>query len=272
MRSLVPFVLLSALALGGCPSEPPPVAREVASSPVSAAPLPPPSAPVLLHLEEDAGLTEPRNEPAPVASASGSPPISPRICRVAALGDSLTDYRSGGGGYLRILEKRSPESEFVNFGKGGDMVNQMRKRFEAEIAGEPPARFTHLIVFGGVNDLYSDETAGRTNSRIERDLSAIYERAHARGWRVVAVTVAPWGGFARWFTPRRGAATKALNAWIANGPADAVVDAYALLSCGDPERLCPDYTPPFKDGLHFGKKGHEALGEALHRAEFERCR
>ncbi len=45
----------------------------------------------------------------------------------------------------------------------------------------------------------------------------------------------------RWFTPRRGAATKELNAWIQSGPADAVVDAYTLLSCGDPERLCPDF-------------------------------
>jgi lysophospholipase L1-like esterase len=191
---------------------------------------------------------------------------------VAALGDSLTDYRSGGGGYLRVLEKRCPESEFVNFGKGGDMVNQMRRRFEAEIASDPAARFTHLVVFGGVNDLYSDETAGRSNAKIERDLSAIYARAHSQGWRVVAVTVAPWGGFSRWFTPKRGAATKDLNAWIEAGPADAVVDAHALLSCGDADRLCPDYAAPFKDGLHFGKKGHEALGEALYRAEFARCR
>lgn len=277
MRSLVPLVLISAFALGGCPSEPPPVAREVASGPVSApvrppAPPGPPSAPVLLHLEEDAGPPEPPKAEAPLPSPSAPLPSSPGRCRVAALGDSLTDYRAGGGGYLRLLEKRCPESEFENFGKGGDMVNQMRRRFEAEIASQPPARFTHLIVFGGVNDLYSDETAGRSNTRIQRDLSAIYEQARSRGWRVVAVTVAPWGGFERWFTPRRSAATKELNAWIASGPADVVVDAYTLLSCGDPERLCPDFTPPFKDGLHFGKKGHEVLGEALYRAEFERCR
>ncbi len=277
MRTLVPFGLLVVFSLGGCPSEPPPVAREVASGPTSPSTKSlhapgPPSAPVLLHLDSDAGTPETPNGPAPSANSSAAAPVPPRPCRVAALGDSLTDYRSGGGGYLRVLEQRCPESEFVNFGKGGDMVNQMRRRFEAELANAPAARFTHLIVFGGVNDLYSDETAGRSNAKIERDLSAIYQRAHSHGWRVVAVTVAPWGGFTRYFTPKRGAATADLNAWIAAGPADAVVDAHSLLSCGDAELLCPAFAAPFKDGLHFGKKGHEILGEALYRAEFARCR
>lgn len=276
MQTLVPLGLLAALLLGGCPSEPPPVAREAASGsaarpPELPAPGPPPSAPVLLHLESDAAAPDAPAAPPPASASASAPPPPRGPCRVAALGDSLTDYRSGGGGYLRWLERRCPESEFVNFGKGGDMVNQMRRRFEAEIATQPSGRFTHLVVFGGVNDLYSDETAGRSNAKIQRDLSAIYERARSRGVRVVAITVAPWGGFSRWYTQRRGAATEELNAWIKAGPADAVVDAYALLSCGDRERLCPEYAAPFKDGLHFGKKGQELLGEALYRAEFERC-
>jgi lysophospholipase L1-like esterase len=275
MQTPVPLGLLAALLLGACHSEPPPVAREAASGSAARpleppAPAAPPSAPVLLYLESDAAALE---APAAPTASDSAPSLAPprRPCRVAALGDSLTDYRSGGGGYLRWLEQRCPESEFVNYGKGGDMVNQMRRRFEAEIAAAPPGRFTHLIVFGGVNDLYSDETAGRSNAKIQRDLAAIYERAHARGLRVVAITVAPWGGFSRWYTPRRGAATDELNAWIKAGPADAVVDAHALLSCGDRERLCAEYAAPFKDGLHFGKKGQELLGEALYRAEFERC-
>ena len=43
------------------------------------------------------------------------------------------------------------------------------------------------------------------------------------------------------------------------------------LLCGDPDRLCPRYERPHSDGLHFGDGGHEALGEALYRAEFESC-
>ena len=275
MRSLVSIGLISALGLSRCPSEAAPAAaqgpsaRASARAPAASANLPAPSAPALLYLGEDAGAQElpppaPSSEPPKAAAAR-------RACRVAALGDSLTDYRSGGGGYLRVLEKRCPESEFVNYGKGGDMLNQMRRRFEAEVLAEPASRFTHLIVFGGVNDLYSDETALRTPAKMQRDLTAVYQAARARGWRVVAITVAPWGGFAKWFTPRRSAATSEINAWIKASPADSVVDAHALLSCGDPERLCAEYSPPFKDGLHFGKKGHEKLGDALYEAEFQRC-
>jgi lysophospholipase L1-like esterase len=192
---------------------------------------------------------------------------------VALLGDSLTDSRVGGG-YVRYLEGRLPKSRFVSFAKGGAMVNQMRRQLDAMLA-DPEGGFTHLLVFGGVNDLYSDETAGRTVKKIETDLAALYAAGRARGMRVVGVTVAPWGGFSKYYSARRGAATRELNAWILAGPERsdlaAAVDAYALLSCGDPERLCPRYALAKSDGLHFGKLGHELLGKALHDAEFQRC-
>ncbi|HEX6274811.1 MAG TPA: SGNH/GDSL hydrolase family protein [Polyangiaceae bacterium] len=211
--------------------------------------------------------------PAPSATPPHSAPAELRPCRVALIGDSLTDTRVGGG-YVRYLEKHSPRSRFVNFAKGGAMVNQMKRQLDAMLA-DPEGAFTHLVVFGGVNDLYSDETAGRTVTKIETDLGALYAAGRARGLRVVAVTVAPWGGFAKYYNPRRGAATRTLNTWILAGPSrgdvNVVVDAYALLSCGDPERLCPRFTLEKNDGLHFGKLGHEALGKALHAAEFARC-
>jgi lysophospholipase L1-like esterase len=148
----------------------------------------------------------------------------------------------------------------------------MRRRFQAQILPESPGRFTHLIVFGGVNDLYSDETAGRTPEKVQGDLTAIFAGAQQKGWRVVALTVAPWGGFKRYFSAKRSADTLALNDWIRRSPADVVVDAYALLSCGDAEKLCPELAAPHKDGLHFGKGGHKKLGEALYGAEFKACR
>jgi lysophospholipase L1-like esterase len=187
----------------------------------------------------------------------------------------LTDFRVHGGRFVRYLEQRCPGSRFENFAKGGAMVNQMRRHLADNVLSEPAGTFTHVIVFGGVNDLYSDETAGRTNDKIERDLSAIYAASRAHGARVVAVTVAPWGGFSRYFTPHRAETTRSLDAWIqgerANGNVDVVVDAFSLLSCGDPDRLCPRYERAHSDGLHFGDGGHEALGEALYRAEFESC-
>jgi lysophospholipase L1-like esterase len=194
---------------------------------------------------------------------------------VAAMGDSLTDARSAGGKFLDVLRQRCPKSRFDNYGKGGQMVNQMRRRFADDLFGPGKPAYTHVIVFGGVNDLYSDLTAGRTPAKIEQDLLLMYQTAHQHGARVVALTVAPWGGFTRYFNDSRSAATLELNRWItaqrAAGTADAVVDAYKLLSCGDPTRICDRYAPPFTDGIHFGAEGHRKLGEALFDQAFTSC-
>jgi len=221
--------------------------------------------------------------PPPGPSPSGA--LSPKAvstlatsqtpCRVGLVGDSLTDVRGGGGGYVRYLEKHCPKSSFTNYAKGGAMVNQMRRHFEAVVLAEPPGSFTHLVFFGGVNDLYSDETAGRTPAKVETDLTSMITAGKERGARVVVLTVAPWGGFTKYFNPKRSAATRELNSWVLTQAAmntiDVAIDAFSLLSCGDAEKLCPDYEPPFHDGLHFGPKGHEKLGQALYEAEFARC-
>jgi lysophospholipase L1-like esterase len=104
----------------------------------------------------------------------------------------------------------------------------------------------------------------------------MYRAARTHGARVVAITVAPWGGFRRWFTTKRGENTRELNEWIRQSPSrgtvDLVVDAYPLLSCGSPERLCDRFARPYRDGLHFGPEGHQKLGLALVAAMgAERC-
>jgi lysophospholipase L1-like esterase len=194
---------------------------------------------------------------------------------VAAMGDSLTDVRVGGGKYLDVLRRRCPRSRFDSYGRGGEMVNQMRARFAADVFGPGKPAYTHVIVFGGVNDVYSDQTAGRTPAKIERDLTAMYETAHRHGAKVVAITVSPWGGFTRYFNASRLAATLETNRWILAqrdaAAIEAAVDAYPLLSCGNPNALCPRFTAPYNDGLHFGPEGHEKLGEELFAQVFASC-
>lgn len=206
--------------------------------------------------------------PAPAAAAAHA------ITRVLVLGDSLTDEKVGGGGFVRILREHCRQTSFDNRAKGGFMVNQMRKRLEREVLPEGQ-KYSHAIVFGGVNDLYSDQTANRSLSRIEGDLSRIYADLKARDVEVIAITVTPWGGFKKWFTPERGQNTLTLNGWIQAQPAAGAVanavDAYPLLSCGDPEKLCPELALPHKDGLHFGKLGHEKLAKALLAGPFSSC-
>jgi lysophospholipase L1-like esterase len=201
-------------------------------------------------------------------------PLSPHHYSIAAVGDSLTDPRSHGGGYLEYLKTRCPTLEIDNFGKGGTMVNQMRRRFDEQVAASLK-HYTHLVIFGGVNDLYSDLTAFRTPAKIEADLGYMYTWGKAHDVKVVALTVAPWGGFKRYFNPSRAEATRALNAWIREQPklgqVNHVVDSYALLSCGDPESLCERFCTPFKDGIHFGPEGQRLLGQALYQQAFSDC-
>jgi lysophospholipase L1-like esterase len=207
------------------------------------------------------------------ARADESPQKTPVV--VAAMGDSITDTAAHGGKFLDVLRARCPSSRFDNYGKGGQMVNQMRHRFTDDLFAVGKPAYTHVIVFGGVNDLYSDLTAGRTPALIERDLTAMYEEAHRHGAKVVAITVTPWGGYTRYFNASRSAATLVLNQWIVaqreTGTVDAAVDAYGLLSCGATTLLCPKFSEPFHDGIHFGPEGHVRLGEALYEQVFSNC-
>jgi lysophospholipase L1-like esterase len=191
------------------------------------------------------------------------------------VGDSLTDARSFGGGYLGYVQERCPKTRIDNFAKGGHMVNQIRRVFEERVHNQPIGTYTHLLVYGGVNDLYSDLTAGRTPDKVEKDLAVIYEKAREKAIEVVAITVSPWGGFKRYHNDRRQKYTEQLNAWIRSQlqakAVDHVVDSYPLLSCGDPTRLCPEYEQSSHDGLHLGKQGHEVLGRALYERVFEDC-
>jgi lysophospholipase L1-like esterase len=253
--------LLGAVILSRCAGTTQPPARDREPAPPSA---PSPASSPAAHVEAAASV------PSPTA----------RHYVVAVLGDSLSDPRSSGGKYLDYLRDRCPKSRFDSYAKGGEMVNQMRRRFAGDVfsgnadAGLPGVEYTHVIVFGGVNDLLSDKTAGRTPQKIQDDLTAIYATAREHGARVIAITVAPWGGNPE-YNPSRAAATREVNQFVTEqvgaGAVDHVVDSARVLSCGNPERLCPRYGGPFKDGLHFGSEGHKALGEALHGQVFSDC-
>ncbi|MBW2522857.1 MAG: SGNH/GDSL hydrolase family protein [Deltaproteobacteria bacterium] len=212
------------------------------------------------------------------ARAATSPPTTRRYT-VAAMGDSLTDPKSHGGKYLEVLRKRCPKSRFDSYGVGGQMVNQMRRRFARDVLGEPPdpdepkPKYTHVLILGGINDICSDRSARRTNDKIKRDLSAMYRMAQERDIEVIALTMPPWGGFKRYYNRRREASTLYLNQWIraqvGAGTVDVIFDTYPIMSCGRPTHLCDRYGWP--DRVHWNKEGHRVVGEALHRAVFADC-
>ncbi len=205
---------------------------------------------------------------------------------VAAMGDSLTDPRSHGGRYLEYLRDKCPESRFDSYGVGGNMVNQMRRRFVRDVYGEhtntgKPARradkrphYTHVLVLGGINDICSDESANRTNRKITADLTKMYDMAHQHGAKVIAMTMPPWAGFTRYYNRRRANSTFEVNDWIrqqhSSGKVDGLVDVYPIMSCGKPEFLCERWG--WRDKVHWNKAGHQVVGKALHQQIFADCK
>lgn len=208
---------------------------------------------------------------AAIPSAAEEEAPKRRTYVVATMGDSLSDPKVHGGKYLRRLGEKCPKSTFDTYAKGGQMVNQMRKRFVRDVFGDGKPKYTHVLVLGGVNDLISDETAGRTVAKIEKDLTLMYDAAKTRGAKVIAMTVTPWGGFSKFWSPKRKETTKELNDWIRSRKDHGiqVVDTWALLGGEDPDFLCEGCG--MKDGLHWTTKANEKVADKLKDDVFSDC-
>ncbi len=187
------------------------------------------------------------------------------------MGDSLSDPKAHGGKYLTYLAEQCPLSRFESWGKGGNMVSQMRKRFARDVLGEgqsEPRSYTHVIVLGGIADIGSNETANRTLPKIQADLSEMYRLAQEAGLEVVALTIPPWGSY-HTYNDERHSMMLAMNAWLLAKPknVEQVVDVYPLLVCGQRE-LCEKYAA---DTIHWNAKAHNLVGEVLHKQVFSDC-
>lgn len=192
------------------------------------------------------------------------------------MGDSLTDPRSHGGKYLDVLRARCPKSSFVSFGKGGNMVSMMLKRFEGELygldkRGDPP-RYTHIVLLGGLGDVLSNEGGFRTPEKVAKDITAMVEIGRAHGAKVLLLTLPPWGGM-KAHSPSRAKFTDDVNVWLEAemklGHFDGLFDTRPLLACEDPKKLCEKFAWP--DRIHWSKEGHDVVGDALQRAMFADC-
>ena len=239
------------------------------SAPAGLSPSAPASAPVAPELSSSAAGS-------PLASAVAPSTPDKRVYVVAAMGDSLTDPKSHGGKYLDVLRERCPKSTFLSFGKGGNMVNMMRKRFLRDVYGEglevERPKFTHVLILGGLGDVLSNETAFRTAEKITKDISEMVEMSRQRGAKAIVLTLPPWGGMGA-FNGERSKITDDVNAWIAaagkSGAVDGTFDTRPHLSCGEPLKLCKKHS--WADGIHWSEEGHRAVGAALHAALFADC-
>jgi len=207
------------------------------------------------------------DETTPTATREAPSAARGRAYFVAAIGDSLTDPRVGGGRYLAHLAQACPKSRFDSYGVGGQQTIDMRARFVAEIFAPGKPRYTHVVVLGGVNDLFGGAVDRTRLERIEAQLAAMYVAAHEHGAKAIAMTVPPWGHAG---TAHELKVTAALNAWILASPADHAIDL-SFLECGAARSLCVDVRKTYDDMVHWNDRGHARVAAALHRAVFADC-
>ncbi|MGW1378163.1 SGNH/GDSL hydrolase family protein [Streptomyces sp. NPDC002446] len=203
---------------------------------------------------------------------------------IVALGDSITDGVKSTSGTNRrwpdVLNRRFqtqsalPRYGVLNHGISanrivtdryqGDGVStdtggvSAQHRLERDVLAQPSART--VVVFEGVNDV----RWGTPADEVIAGLRAIARRAHERGLRVVAATIAPCEGY-RDCTPDVEARRQAVNAFVRGGSGtvfDATLDFDAVLRDPQrPQRMLPAYDSG--DHLHPGDTGLQALGEAV---------
>ncbi|MFD5792628.1 GDSL-type esterase/lipase family protein [Streptomyces diastatochromogenes] len=193
---------------------------------------------------------------------------------VVAFGDSLTD----GNGSTADTNHRWPDRlahrlsghrlGVLNAGVAGNRLLRdgvgpsALARLDADALDRAGVRA--LIVFEGINDIKGSPEANDP-AAFAAAYRTLVARAHARGIRVVGVTLTPYGGYPA-YTPAREAVRQRVNAFIRTGGAfDAVADADAAVrDPAAPQRILPGYDPG--DHLHFNDAGMNRVAKVVARA------
>lgn len=213
------------------------------------------------------------------AFISGVEVETPRAGRaVVVLGDSISD---GVGSTVdtnqrwpdllarRLNDKRAAGWGVVNMGISGNRVladgagQSALARFDRDVLSA--AAVKAVVIFEGVNDLGLSygrfegpmgelmKTLASGNKATAEAMIAGYrqliERARAKGLKVLAATLTPYGG-AMYYSEEGEAVRQAINTWIRNsGEVDGVLDFDAAVR--DPAR-----PSQMKDGFHSGDYLH----------------
>jgi len=210
---------------------------------------------------------------------------APRAHVIVALGDSVTD----GSGSTPDQNNRWPDLlaerlqsmpsirqwAVANQGIAGNQLladgfgPSALARFDQDVLSQPHVRT--VLLQEGINDLGQFALAGPHPAAAHETLVAqiikaneqLIARAHARGLRIVAATIMPYGGSDYHPANLDEADRCAVNQWIrTRGQFDAVVDWDALLrDPDDPTRLNPAYD--WGDHIHPSPAGHRAMVEAI---------
>ncbi|MGP4047610.1 SGNH/GDSL hydrolase family protein [Streptomyces sp. 2A115] len=194
---------------------------------------------------------------------------------VVALGDSLTDGSASTPSANRRWPDRLAERlralppngrrGVLNAGVAGNRLLLQGRgpsalaRFDADVLSRTGVRT--LIVMEGINDIKNapNQTDPAALGTAYRE---IVRRAHARGIRVVGVTLTPFGGHGA-YTEERERVRRAVNQLIRYGGLfDAVADFDAVVrDPSRPHRMLAAYDPG--DHLHFNDAGMRAMADSI---------
>ncbi|GEJ99866.1 GDSL-type esterase/lipase family protein [Streptomyces sp. 1-11] len=188
---------------------------------------------------------------------------------VVAFGDSLTDGNGSTPGanhrWPDRLAGRLTRLGVLNAGVAGNRLLRdgtgpsALARLDADALDRAGART--LVVLEGINDIKGTPVADDPAAFADA-YRALVARAHARGIRVVGVTLTPYAGYTA-YTAAGEAVRRKVNAFIRTGGAfDAVADADAAVrDPARPERIRPGYDPG--DHLHFNDAGMRAIADTV---------
>lgn len=190
------------------------------------------------------------------------------------IGDSLSDGRgsttNGNDRWPdRLADRLRGRVAVLNQAAGGNRVladglgPSVLARLDRDLLAQSGVRW--LVLFEGVNDIGTADSAEPAQKAVADDLIAAYrqilDRAHAHDIKVYGATLLPFGG-SGYDAGFREDARRTVNNWIRSNHFDAVLDFDAAVrDPANPRQLLP--AADVGDHLHLNPTGYRMLAEAV---------
>ncbi len=200
---------------------------------------------------------------------------------IVAFGDSITDGSCAtDDGYdrwqdwvavrLQLEAMNGAHKAVVNEGIGGNTVTGKvspapsstpgTERLEQDVLSH--SGVTHVVLFMGTNDIRREASAAQVIAGTQE----IIDRVHARGMKIVGVTIIPRHNRAATqnnsgWTPAKTAIRNEVNDWIRKAPFDGILDFdLAVQDSEDPNLINATFNC---DGIHPNPRGYYEMGSGV---------
>ena len=180
------------------------------------------------------------------STTAGTPGfLSPREAPPDGRGDVTSQY-------AYWLMEAHRDWTVINQGINGQRSDEIRARFDEDVIAKQPAA---VVIIAGVNDVYQ----GRDPGHVERELAAMYERAHQAGITIVAGTILPYDTA----TAEQNGRMREINGWIAQQARSSPEILFADTRAAAASPSNPDLLRSSPDGLHPDSDGYRRMADAL---------